>query len=68
MTLILPPRTVFGMGSMILKIAGVVLAVWLVISVIGAIFSTLKFFFMVGLVAAVVMLVVTMIAKSAKAR
>ncbi|MBA9002295.1 MULTISPECIES: hypothetical protein [Thermomonospora] len=53
------------MGSLVLKVAGIVLAVWLVLSVLGAILSTLKFFFMVGLVAAVVVLVVTLIAKAA---
>lgn len=51
-----------------MKVAGILLAVWLVISVIGSIMSTVKFFFIIGLVALAVMLVVTLIAKSARAR
>lgn len=39
------------------------LAAWLIFSVLGAILSTVKFFLLVGLIAAVVMLVVTLITK-----
>ncbi|WP_170177655.1 hypothetical protein [Thermomonospora umbrina] len=52
------------MGRILLKGAGIGLAVWLVFSVIGAVLSTLKMFFFIGLVAAAVMLVVTLVAKS----
>ena len=37
---------------------------WAVLAVLGAILSMLKFFFTVGLVAVVVMLVVTLVAKA----
>ncbi|HEX2315819.1 MAG TPA: hypothetical protein VHJ17_18890 [Thermomonospora sp.] len=52
------------MGRILLKVAGIGLAVWLAVTVVGAILSTLKTFFFIGLVAAVVMLVVTLLAKS----
>ncbi|WP_175596143.1 hypothetical protein [Thermomonospora catenispora] len=52
------------MGATVLKVAGIVLALWLVLAVLGAILSMLKFFFTVGLVAVVVMLVVTLVAKA----
>ncbi len=51
------------MSKTVLKIAGILLAAWLIFSVLGAILSTVKFFLLVGLIAAVVMLVVTLITK-----
>jgi hypothetical protein len=56
------------MGGTLLKVAGIVLAVWLVASVLGAIISTVKFFFMVALLAGVVVLLVTLVARSAGKR
>lgn len=53
------------MGSLVLKVVGIVLALWLALAVLGAILSMLKFFFTVGLVAVVVILVVTLVAKTA---
>jgi hypothetical protein len=64
------PGATYGgdMGGTLLKIAGIVLAVWFVASVVGAIFSTVKFLFMMALLAGVVVLLVTLLAKSAGKR
>ncbi|SEG76527.1 hypothetical protein SAMN04489712_111174 [Thermomonospora echinospora] len=56
------------MGGLLLKVAGIVLAIWLIASVAGAILSTVKFFFMIALLGAVVVLVVTLLAKSSTRR
>ncbi|MFC6886876.1 MULTISPECIES: hypothetical protein [Actinomadura] len=66
MTIVGGTHSVWAMGRTILTIVGVVLALWLVVTVIGAIFSMLKLFFFIGLIAVVVMLVVSLISKSAK--
>ncbi|ACY95711.1 hypothetical protein Tcur_0103 [Thermomonospora curvata DSM 43183] len=58
-----PGHSVEDMSKTVLKIAGILLAAWLIFSVLGAILSTVKFFLLVGLIAAVVMLVVTLITK-----
>lgn len=55
-----------GMGKTILTIIGVVLAVWLAMTVVGAIISMLKFFFFIGLVAVIVVLAVTAVSKMSK--
>jgi hypothetical protein len=62
------PRNAYreGMGKTILTIAGVVLAVWLLFTVIGAILSMLKFFFFIGFVAVLVYLAVMLISKSSR--
>lgn len=54
------------MGRTILGIVGIVLAIWLVIMVIGAFISMLKTFLFWGIIAAVGMAVVMLIAKSGK--
>lgn len=57
-----------GMTRTVLTVLGVLLAIWLVITVIGALIATLKFFLYISLVVLVVMGVVTMIGRSAKSR
>ncbi|MBT2207185.1 hypothetical protein [Actinomadura sp. NEAU-AAG7] len=52
------------MGKTILTIIGVVLAIWVAMSVVGAIISMLKLFFFIGFVAVLVVLAVTLISKS----
>ncbi|MBW8481765.1 hypothetical protein [Actinomadura parmotrematis] len=52
------------MARTILTIAGIVLAVWLLFTVLGWVFALLKFFLFVGIVAVIVMLVVKLVAKS----
>ncbi|WP_187356965.1 hypothetical protein [Actinomadura sp. CNU-125] len=47
-------------------ILGVVLGVWLLFTVVGAILSMLKFFFFIGLVAVVVVLAVTLVSKMSR--
>ncbi|MQY05229.1 hypothetical protein [Actinomadura macrotermitis] len=54
------------MGRTILSIAGVILAIWLGLMVLGWIFSMLKFFFFVAIVAVIVVLAVKLIAKGSK--
>ena len=56
------------MGKTVLAIIGVVLAVWLAMTIVGAIISMLKFFFFIGLVAVVVVLAVTAVSKMSKSR
>jgi hypothetical protein len=56
------------MIRIVLTVVGVLLAIWLVASVIGAIISTLKFLFFVGLVALVVMALVTFMGRSGRRR
>jgi len=55
------------MGRTILTIAGVVLAIWLLFTVIGAVLSMLKFFLFIGFVAVLVYLAVTLVSKSSSA-
>ncbi|WP_019633626.1 hypothetical protein [Actinomadura atramentaria] len=54
------------MGRTILTVIGVILAIWLAFTLLGWLFSLLKFFVVVGAIAAVVYLVVTLVAKSSK--
>ncbi|WP_199486631.1 hypothetical protein [Actinomadura logoneensis] len=54
------------MGRTILTIAGVILAIWLAFTVLGFIMSMLKFFFIVGFFAVVIVLVVTLVSKSSR--
>ncbi|MFI6514625.1 hypothetical protein ACIBF1_03590 [Spirillospora sp. NPDC050679] len=54
------------MGRTILTIIGVVLALWLAVTALGWLFSLVKFFFFIGLVAVVIYLVVTLVAKGSK--
>ncbi|MGK5556587.1 hypothetical protein ACSNOI_33750 [Actinomadura kijaniata] len=54
------------MGRTILTIIGVILAIWLAFTALGWLFSMLKFFFFIGIIAVVVYLVVTVLAKSRK--
>lgn len=54
------------MGRTILTIVGVILAVWLAFTVLGAILSMLKFFFIIGFFAVVIALVVTLVTKSSR--
>jgi hypothetical protein len=66
MTAVARAHTVEGMGKTILTIAGVVLAIWLLFTVIGAILSMLKFFFFIGFVAVIGYVAVMLISKSSK--
>jgi hypothetical protein len=51
------------MGRMIWTILGVILAVWLAFIAVGWIFAMLKTFLVIGLIAVVVVIVVTLVAK-----
>jgi hypothetical protein len=51
------------MGRTIWTILGVILAIWLASMVIGGIFAMLKTFFIIGLIAVVVVFVVSLLAK-----
>jgi hypothetical protein len=51
------------MGRIICTILGVILAIWLAFTAIGWITATLKTFLIIGLVAAVVIIVVSLLAK-----
>jgi hypothetical protein len=50
------------MGRIIWTILGVILAIWLAFTAIGGIFATLKTFLITGLIAAVVVIVVSLLA------
>jgi hypothetical protein len=50
------------MGRTIWTILGVILAIWLAFTAIGGIFATLKTFLITGLIAAVVVIVVSLLA------
>lgn len=54
------------MGRTILTIVGVVLAIWLAMTLIGAIISMLKLFFFIGFVAVLVVLAVTIVSKMSR--
>ncbi len=56
------------MARTILTIVGVVLAIWLVLTVVGALLSMLKFFFFVGFVAVIGYLAVMLISKTTRKR
>jgi len=51
------------MGRMIWTILGVILAIWLALMAVGWIFAMLKTFLVIGLIAVVVVIVVTLVAK-----
>jgi hypothetical protein len=51
------------MGRMIWTILGAILAIWVVFMAIGSIFAMLKTFFVIGLIAVVVFIVVSLVAK-----
>jgi hypothetical protein len=51
------------MGRMIWTILGVILAIWLAFTAVGGIFATLKTFLITGLIAAVVVIVVSLLAR-----
>ena len=51
------------MGRTILKILGAILAIWLVFTAIGWIFAMLKTFIIIGLIAVVVFIVVSLLSK-----
>jgi len=53
------------MGRMIMKIVGAVVAIWGVFTAIGGIFAMVKTFLIIGLIAAVV-IVVWMLARRAR--
>jgi hypothetical protein len=54
------------MGKTILTVAGVVLAIWLLFTLIGAIMSMLKLFFFVGFIAVIVYMAVMLVSKSSR--
>jgi hypothetical protein len=51
------------MGRMVLTVLGAILAIWLIFMAIGWIFAMLKTFVIIGLIAVVVVAVVSLIAK-----
>jgi hypothetical protein len=51
------------MGRMIWTVLGVILAIWLAFMAVGWILSMLKTFVIIGLIAVVVVIVVTLVAK-----
>lgn len=55
-----------SMGRMILAVLGAILAIWLVFMAIGWIFAMLKTFVILGLIAAVVVLVVSLLARRSR--
>lgn len=57
---------VVGMGRVIARIISAVLAIWLVFMAIGWILAMLKTFLIIGLIAAAVFIVVTVLAKRSR--
>ena len=51
------------MGRMIWTILGVILAIWLAFTAVGWIFAMLKTFLIIGLIAVVVVMVVSLLAR-----
>jgi hypothetical protein len=51
------------MGRTVVTILGAILAIWLVFMAIGWIFAMLKTFFIIGLIAAAVFIVVSLLSK-----
>jgi hypothetical protein len=51
------------MGRVIATILGAILAIWLVVTVAGGIFATLKMFVIIGLIAMAVFIVVWLLAR-----
>jgi hypothetical protein len=54
------------MGRMIMKTVGAIVAIWGVFTAIGGIFTMVKTFLIIGLIAAVVVIVVWVLAKRAR--
>jgi hypothetical protein len=54
------------MGRMILKTVGAVVAIWAAFTAIGGIFAMVKTFAIIGLIAAVVVFVVWLLAKRSR--
>jgi hypothetical protein len=54
------------MGRMIMKTVGAIVAIWGVFTAIGAIFAMAKTFLIIGLIVAVVVIVVWLLAKRAR--
>jgi hypothetical protein len=54
------------MGRMILKAVGAIVAIWGAFTAIGGIFAMVKTFVIIGLIAAVVVIVVWLLAKRAR--
>jgi hypothetical protein len=54
------------MGRMILKILGAILAVWIVFMAIGWMLAMVKTFVVIGLIAVVVFIVVSLLAKRSR--
>jgi L-asparagine transporter-like permease len=52
------------MGRTILAILGVILAIWLIFMAIGWIFAMVKTFFIIGLVAVAIFIVVSLLSKA----
>ncbi len=52
------------MGRTILGIIGAILVIWLIFIAIGWIFAMLKLFFVIGLVAVVLFIVVSLVSRS----
>ena len=57
------PRHTGDMGRVIGTILGAILAIWLVVTVAGGIFATLKTFVIIGLIAMAVFIVVWLVAR-----
>jgi hypothetical protein len=56
------------MGRTILAILGVILAIWLLFTVIGMLVAALKFFIWIGLLAVIGAVVVTVLSRLAKSK
>ena len=54
------------MGRMIMKAVGAIVAIWGVFTAIGGIFTMVKTFLIVGLIAAVVVIVVWLLVRRAR--
>jgi predicted tellurium resistance membrane protein TerC len=52
------------MGKTIVTILGVILAIWLILMVIGWVFAMLKTFFIIGLIAVVLFIAVSLVART----
>ncbi|GAA0348802.1 hypothetical protein GCM10010151_43180 [Actinoallomurus spadix] len=60
------PRTLALMGRTILNIIGILLAIWLLFTVLGMLVAALKFLIWLGVLAVVGAIIVTVISKMAK--
>jgi hypothetical protein len=57
-----------GMGRTVLTVLGVLFAIWLAVTVLGMIITTVKFLIYVGFVVLVIMAVVAVVGRLAKGR